>query len=96
MDIGGCKWLLLLISEGAKRLLLLISEWADKLVAADIESEKMKIRRKEKNVIKPHLKIRLGHCERSEHGPTGFSSVVWCSIQTSCNVFKYSCFFVEN
>ena len=40
MDIGGCKWLLQLISEGAKRLLLLISEWEDKLVAADIKTEK--------------------------------------------------------
>ena len=45
-----------------------------KIFPADIKKE-------EKNVIKPHLKIRVGHCERSEHGPPGFSGVVWCSIK---------------
>ena len=43
----------------------------------------MKKEKEKKNVIKPHLKIRVGHFERSEHGRPGFSGMVWCSIQTS-------------
>ena len=62
------------VKGGYKSLSEVDIKRAAKIIVADIGRE-------EKYVIKPHLKMREGHCERSEHNPTAFSGVVWCSIE---------------
>ena len=62
------------VKGGYKSLSEVDIKRAAKIIVADIGRE-------EKYVIKPHLKMREGHCERSEHGPTGFRDGPQCSRQ---------------
>ena len=74
VDIEGCN--IVAADIGGSNIVAADIRWSNKY-------DDQTTPEKEENVIKPHLKIQAGHCERSEHGPPGFSGVVWCSMQTS-------------